>query len=117
VPHTPETANYIDRRRLALMKRGSFFINIGRGPTVVLDDLVDALRSDHLGGAGLDVFDTEPLPADHPLWHLDRVTITPHAGVVGPYLQERRVELVVDNARLFAAGEPLRNQVDKSKWY
>jgi phosphoglycerate dehydrogenase-like enzyme len=100
-----------------LMNQGAFFINIGRGSTVILDDLVAALRQGHIAGAGLDVFQMEPLPTDHPLWRMPGVLITPHVAGTGPYLQERRTELFIDNCRRFNDGLPLRNVVDKANWF
>src|SRR6185295_2297567 len=73
IPHTPETEGLFDAARFARMKKSAFFINIGRGMTTRLDDLVAALRSGQIAGAGLDVFEQEPLPADHPLWTLPGV--------------------------------------------
>lgn len=76
---TPETHHLLDAARLALLPRGAVVVNVARGPIVETDALVEALRSGHLGGAGLDVFEVEPLPADHPLTSLPRVVLTPHA--------------------------------------
>jgi phosphoglycerate dehydrogenase-like enzyme len=117
VPHTPQTEGFMDRRRFALMKRSAFFINIGRGMTTRLDDLVAALRAGQIAGAALDVFEQEPLPPGHPLWTLPGVLITPHTAGFGPYLDDRRFEILLDNARRFLAGEPLRNVVDKARWF
>jgi phosphoglycerate dehydrogenase-like enzyme len=117
VPHTPETEGFMNRARFQRMKRTAFFINIGRGMTTRLDDLVAALRAGEIAGAGLDVFEQEPLPADHPLWTMPGVLITPHTAGHGPYLDERRYEILEDNARRFVAGQPLRNVVDKSRWF
>ncbi len=117
VPHTPATAGFMNRARFQRMKRTAFFINIGRGMTTRLDDLVEALRAGEIAGAGLDVFEQEPLPADHPLWTLPGVLITPHTAGYGPYLDERRYEILLDNCRRFLAGQPLRNVVDKSSWF
>ena len=117
VPHTPETEGFMNRARFQRMKRSAFFINIGRGMTTRLDDLVAALREGEIAGAALDVFEQEPLPADHPLWTMPGVMITPHTAGHGPYLDERRFEVLSDNARRFAAGEDLRNIVDKSRWF
>src|SRR5438132_1299985 len=94
VPHTPETAGFMNRARFQKMKKGAFFINIGRGMTTRLDDLVAALRAGEIAGAGLDVFEREPLPADHPLWTLPGVPITPHTAGYGPYLEERRFDVL-----------------------
>jgi phosphoglycerate dehydrogenase-like enzyme len=117
VPQTPQTVGMMTAREFRLMKRSAYLINIGRGGCVVLDDLVDALREGEIAGAGLDVFQVEPLPADHPLWTLPGVLITPHVAGIGPYLQERRTALFIDNCRRFNAGEPLLNVVDKANWF
>jgi phosphoglycerate dehydrogenase-like enzyme len=117
VPHTPATEGFMNRARFQKMKRTAFFINIGRGKTTRLDDLVAALRAGEIAGAGLDVFEEEPLPADHPLWTMPGVLITPHTAGFGPYLDERRFEILLDNCRRFTAGQPLRNVVDKSTWF
>ena len=117
VPHTPETEGMMDRARMRRMKPSAFLINIGRGMTVKLNDLVEALRAGELAGAGLDVFEQEPLPADHPLWTTPGVLITPHTAGFGPYLDERRFAILLENCRHFAAGEPLRNVVDKRRWF
>ncbi|MEE4591281.1 D-2-hydroxyacid dehydrogenase [Streptomyces sp. DSM 41524] len=117
VPHTPRTEGLLDSRRIALMKRGACLINVGRGPTVRLDDLVTALDAGRLRGAALDVVEQEPLPADHPLWRHPRALVTPHVAGAGPHAAERRFEVLADNARRFAAGQPLINVVDKSQWF
>ena len=117
VPHTPSTEGLMNRARFQRMKRSAFFINIGRGMTTRLDDLVAALRAGEIAGAALDVFEQEPLPADHPLWTMPGVLITPHTAGYGPYLDERRYDIVADNCRRFMAGQPLRNVVDKSSWF
>ncbi len=117
VPHTPATEGFMTRARFQRMKRTAFFINIGRGMTTRLDDLVAALRAGEIAGAGLDVFEQEPLPADHPLWTMPGVLITPHTAGHGPYLDQRRFEILLDNCRRFLAGQPLRNVVDKSSWF
>ena len=117
VPHTPETEGFMNRARFQQMKKGAFFINIGRGMTTRLDDLAAALQAGEIAGAGLDVFEQEPLPADHPLWTMPGVLITPHTAGYGPYLEERRFEVLSDNCRRFLAGQKLRNVVDKSRWF
>jgi phosphoglycerate dehydrogenase-like enzyme len=117
VPHTPATEGFMNRARFARMKRTAFFINIGRGMTTRLDDLVEALRAGDIAGAGLDVFEQEPLPADHPLWTMPGVLITPHTAGFGPHLDERRFGILLDNCRRFLAGTPLRNEVDKANWF
>jgi phosphoglycerate dehydrogenase-like enzyme len=117
VPHTPKTEGFFNRARFQRMKRGAFFINIGRGMTTRLDDLVAALRAGEIAGAGLDVFEQEPLPADHPLWTMKGVLITPHMAGHGPYLDERRYEILRDNCRAMLTGAPMRNVVDKANWF
>src|SRR6266480_277390 len=117
VPHTPETEGFMNRARFQEMKKTAFFINIGRGLTTRLDDLVDALRAGEIAGAGLDVFEQEPLPPDHPLWTMPGVLITPHTAGYGPHLDDRRFEILLDNCRRFLAGQPLRNVVDKASWF
>ena len=117
VPHTPETEGMMNAGRLGRMKRTAFLINIGRGMTVKLDDLATALESGEVAGAGLDVFETEPLPADHRLWTTPGVLLTPHVADSGPYLDNRRYGVLLENCRRFAAGEPLINMVDKHKWF
>ncbi|MEV0618930.1 D-2-hydroxyacid dehydrogenase [Nonomuraea sp. NPDC050404] len=117
VPHTPATEGLLDARRLALAKQGAYVVSIGRGPTVRLDDLLAALSSGRLAGAALDVFETEPLPADHPLWRRPDVLITPHVAGVGPHAAQRRFAVLLENARRFVAGQELINVVNKAEWY
>jgi len=117
-PHTPESEFMWNAERFRRMKRSAYFINIGRGMTARLDDLTDALASGELAGAGLDVFEIEPLPEDHRLWTLENVLLTPHVAVADAKdVAERRYALLADNARRFLAGESLCNVVDKARWY
>jgi phosphoglycerate dehydrogenase-like enzyme len=117
-PETPDTIGMFDAARLARMKPTAHLCNIARGSLVVTDDLVAALRDGVIAGAGLDVVDPEPLPADHPLWTVPGVLLTPHVAIAGaPGWYERRTAIMVENARRFAAGEPLVNQVDKTTWF
>jgi phosphoglycerate dehydrogenase-like enzyme len=116
-PETPDTLGLFNRRRFSRMKRGAYFINIARGKCVVTGDLIAALQSGHLAGAGLDVADPEPLPADSPLWEMANVMITPHVAILGtPYRQKWEATLL-ENCRRFAAGQPLVNVIDKRKWF
>jgi phosphoglycerate dehydrogenase-like enzyme len=117
VPHTPETEGFMNRGRFQEMKKTAFFINIGRGLTTRLDDLAAAIEAGEIAGAGLDVFEQEPLPGDHKLWTLPGVLITPHTAGHGPYLDERRYDIILDNCRRFLACQPLRNLVDKARWF
>ena len=117
-PHTPETEGMWNKNRFALMQRSAYFINIGRGKTMILADLIEAIKQRDIAGCGLDVFEIEPLPAESPLWHLPNVLLTPHIAVKdAANIPERRFEILLDNARRFAAGEPLRNIVNKAAWY
>jgi phosphoglycerate dehydrogenase-like enzyme len=117
-PHTPETEGMWNARRFGLMKPTGYFINVGRGMTTRLDDLAAAIAGGQIAGCALDVFETEPLPADHKLWTLPNVILTPHIAVKdAANIDERRFALLLDNARRFAAGQPLRNVVDKVSWY
>lgn len=117
LPLTRETRGMIDARRLALLPKGAFLYNIGRGAVVDEEALVKALQSGHLGGAGLDVFVEEPLPAGHPLWEMDNVLITPHLGADTPWDNDHAAELFVENLKRFAAGEGLINEVDPELGY
>ena len=117
VPHTPATEGFMNRARFQRMQRSAFFINIGRGMTTKLDDLVAALNAGEIAGAALDVYEQEPLPADHPLWTMPNVLMTPHMAGYGPYLDDRRYQIMIDNCRAFLDGKSLRNVVDKSSWF
>ena len=118
VPHTPETEFTFNSARFKLMKNTAYFINIGRGMVCKIDDLAEAIESGEIAGCGLDVFETEPLPADHRLWRLNNVLMTPHVAVAdAENLPDRRFQVLLDNARRFLKGEKLENVVDKSTWY
>jgi phosphoglycerate dehydrogenase-like enzyme len=117
VPQTPQTTNMMAAQEFRLMKRTAYLINVGRGGTVVLDDLTEAIKTGEIAGAGLDVFQIEPLPADHPLWTLPDVLITPHCAGRGAHIDERRISLLVDNCQRFNEGQPLLNVVDKANWF
>ncbi|MFD5246583.1 D-2-hydroxyacid dehydrogenase [Amycolatopsis sp. NPDC058340] len=116
-PLTEQTKGMFDAEAFAAMKPGSRFVNVGRGELVVTSDLIGALRDGPLGGAALDVFDTEPLPAESPLWTMENVLISPHMS--GDFVGWRNtlVEVFADNFRRWRAGEPLRNVVDKQLGY
>jgi phosphoglycerate dehydrogenase-like enzyme len=116
-PHTPATYKLFNRTRLRQMKRSAFLINVGRGVIVDLADLTAALIAGEIAGAGLDVFETEPLPPEHPLWKMENVIITPHIAAASPRIAERHLATLLDNLRRFVAGQPLRNVVDKQSWY
>jgi phosphoglycerate dehydrogenase-like enzyme len=99
------------------MKPGAVLINIGRGQLVDEPALIEALRSGHLGGAALDVFATEPLPANSPLWDLPNVLVTPHSMSTALDENERLVDLFCENLRRYLAGQPLRNVFDPARGY
>jgi phosphoglycerate dehydrogenase-like enzyme len=117
VPHTPETFKLIRRPQLRQMKRTAYLINVGRGAVVDLADLTTALQTGEIAGAGLDVFEQEPLPTGHLLWKMPNVIITPHTAAASPRVAERHLEVLLDNMRRFVAGAPLRNVVDKRNWF
>ncbi len=117
VPETPETRGMFQAAQFGLMKESAFFINIGRGANVILDDLVEALERGAIAGAALDVFQIEPLPEDHGLWRAPGALITPHVAGEDPYLEDRRTELLVENCVRFNEGKPLKNVVDKAQWF
>jgi len=84
---------------------------------VDLADLTAALQAGDIAGAGFDVFETEPLPPDHPLWRMENVIVTPHTAAASPRVAERHLETLLDNLRRFVKGEPVRNVVDKTAWF
>jgi D-3-phosphoglycerate dehydrogenase len=112
-PLNDQTRGMIDARRLALLPAGAVVINVARGPLVVTDDLVAALESGHLAGAGVDVTDPEPLPTDSRLWDLPNVIITPHVGGQARTRIDDMTNFFCDNLARYQAGRPLRNLVDK----
>ncbi|MBF6591059.1 MAG: D-2-hydroxyacid dehydrogenase [Ktedonobacterales bacterium] len=117
LPSTPATHYLIRREHLQRMKPSAFLINISRGEIVDEEALIAALRAGAIAGAGLDVFESEPLPADSPLWRLPNVIISPHiAGVTDRYSQ-RFTDLLLANIGRYRAGAPLRNVVDAGRGY
>jgi phosphoglycerate dehydrogenase-like enzyme len=116
-PLTPQTQGLFDEAMFRQMKPGAFFINIGRGKIVRLEALERALAEGWLSGAALDVFETEPLPADSPLWQMNNVLITPHIAAAGPLTEDRRLAVIVENVRRFSQNEPLLYVADKMQWY
>lgn len=117
-PHTPQTEKMFRREQFQQMKPTAFLINIGRGVIVDLSDLAEAIQADEIAGAGLDVFEEEPLPSSHILWNmLDRVVITPHVAGYSPRIAERHLAVLLENVRRFSNGEALQNVVDKKQWF
>ncbi len=111
-PLTETTRGLVDADALRTMRPEAVLVNIARGPVVDTDALVSELRNNRIRGAALDVTDPEPLPADHPLWGLSNVTITPHNAGHTPAYYDRIGEILADNLRRLDAGEPLRNRVN-----
>jgi len=105
--HLSETENLITSKELSLMKPGSILINTARGEIVNTDDLVKSLMNGPLSGAGLDVFDKEPLPKDHPLCALDNVTLSPHIGYNTPEATSKLLQMTVDNIIAYLEGKPI----------
>jgi D-3-phosphoglycerate dehydrogenase len=103
----------IDARRLALLPKGAILVNVGRGKLVVEDDLVDALESGHLGGAGLDVTYEEPLPVDSRLWDAPNLILTPHVGGQAATRIDDMTSFFCRNLECYLNGMPLKNVVDK----
>lgn len=116
-PHTPQTSKMFAAAQFAHMKRSAYLINIGRGAIVDLADLTAALEAGTIAGAALDVYETEPLPSDHRLWSLPNAILTPHVAGYAACIAERHLQVLLDNWRRFAAGEPLQNVVDKRQWF
>jgi phosphoglycerate dehydrogenase-like enzyme len=117
VPSTAQTRGMIGRTEFAALKDGAVLINVARGDVVEEDALLHALVSGRLRGAALDVFATEPLPADSPLRQAPRLLITPHVSAVSPRFWERQCGLITDNIERYLAGRPLRNVVDVEAGY
>lgn len=117
LPATPQTDNFIDARRLALMKPTAWLLNFGRGHLIRDDDLIAAAGNKTIAGAILDVFRQEPLPAGHPFWTAPGIIVLPHIG--GPHPQRDRIvaRLFVDNLGRFLRGEPLKEVVDRQAGY
>lgn len=116
-PLVNETRALINADRLRVMKPEAYLINVGRGPQVDADALVEALHDRRIAGAALDVFEREPLPADSPLWGAENLLITPHTAGLTDKLWHRHYELFSDNLRRYLSGQPLRFVVDKRKGY
>jgi phosphoglycerate dehydrogenase-like enzyme len=116
-PLTPATTGLFGARFFAAMKPGAYFINVGRGRSVVTADLLAALEAGQIAGAGLDVTDPEPLPDGHPLWSRPEVIITPHVAAGSDLRVERLWIVLRENLRRYAAGEPMLSVVDTARGY
>jgi D-3-phosphoglycerate dehydrogenase len=114
VPLTDTTYHMIDARAISLMKPGALLINVARGPVVAETDLIAALESGRLAGAGVDVCEVEPLAADSRLWDLPNVLITPHVGAQSATRIDDATDLFTANLQRYRYGQPLWNTVDKT---
>lgn len=117
VPATPQTRGLIGRSELSRFRRGAVLINVARGSVVDEVALLDALRSGQLRGAGLDVFEKEPLPADSPFWNLPNVLITPHVSATSPRFWEREADLILANVQRYLDGQDMINVVNPAAGY
>lgn len=115
LPLTPDTENLLDRQTLSQLLPGGYVINVARGAHLVDADLIALLDSGHLAGAALDVFRTEPLPADHPFWRHPKITVTPHTSA--RTLREESISQIARKIRAFERGEPIAGVVDRIKGY
>ncbi|MCK5620811.1 MAG: glyoxylate/hydroxypyruvate reductase A, partial [Alphaproteobacteria bacterium] len=115
LPKTPETEDVLNAALFAKMPKGASLINCGRGNQLVEQDLLDALESGQISQATLDVFRTEPLPAEHPFWAHPKITVTPHSG--GDPFPETAAKAVAENIMRFRNGEPLPNIARREDGY
>jgi phosphoglycerate dehydrogenase-like enzyme len=116
-PHTPETFKMFRRPQFESMKASGILINIGRGAIVDLADLTSALQHQVIAGAALDVFEVEPLPADHPLWRMENVILTPHVAAASTHIAVRHLETLLENIRCYQSQRPFITSVDKRRWF
>ncbi|MFP4199527.1 MAG: D-2-hydroxyacid dehydrogenase [Halanaerobium sp.] len=112
LPGTPETEGIIGKEELQLMKETAFIVNIGRGSLIDQQQLIEALKNNWIGGAGLDVTEPEPLPKDSELWQLDNLILTPHTSGFSPTNDQRRFEIFKDNLLRYLKDKELKNLVD-----
>ena len=119
LPDTKETKDILSRKRIELLPEGAYIVNVGRGSAIDEDALADSLDSGRLGGAALDVFKTEPLPADSRLWHTKNLLITPHVAgnLTVEYTMNRNVEMFCEDLLAFGKGLPMKHTVDRNRGY
>jgi phosphoglycerate dehydrogenase-like enzyme len=117
LPVTPETRGFMNAARLKRMKPSAYLLNFGRGELVADDDLIQAVTARTIAGAVLDVFTTEPLPAEHPFWTTEGILVLPHIGGLHPGRDHIVAGLFVDNLERFLGGQPLRETVDRARGY
>ncbi|MFI5352533.1 MAG: D-2-hydroxyacid dehydrogenase [Candidatus Binatales bacterium] len=117
LPGTPHTRGFIGAREIAAMKPAAYIVNIGRGAVIDQAALIEALKAKRIGGAGLDVFEREPLEAESPLWELDNAILTPHISGANRDYIDKACELFAENLRRFSSGQPLLNLLDPELGY
>jgi len=117
LPETPDTRHLIDEEMLRSMKSECFLVNVGRGTIVKEADLIQALKKGWIAGAGLDVFELEPLDPENPLWSMDNVLITPHISGFTPHYDVRAADIFEENLRRYVAKERLLNVIDRTVGY
>jgi phosphoglycerate dehydrogenase-like enzyme len=117
MPYTRATHHLFDKNMLAHMKASAYLYNVSRGKIIDEQALIAALSKGELSGAGLDVFESEPLPADSRLWEMENVIITPHVAGFTPHYFARTAALLADNLERFIEGQPLKNLYDPQKGY
>lgn len=117
LPLTDGTRGIIGEEEFLEMKKNAYFINVGRGALVDEEALIKALEEERISGAGLDVFEKEPLPKDHPLWVMENVTITPHSSVGGDPADDQVIDIFCENLERFLDGRKMINVIDKKRGY
>jgi glyoxylate/hydroxypyruvate reductase A len=115
MPLTPETENILNQSTLSQLQAGGYVINVARGKHLVEEDLITLIDNGHLAGATLDVFRTEPLPADHPFWQHPKITVTPHTSA--RTLREESIAQIVGKIQALQRGEPINGVVDPQRGY
>ena len=115
LPLTPQTKGILNRQTFNGLPAGAYVINVARGAHLVEDDLLTALDSEQLSGACLDVFETEPLPVDHPFWDHPKIKVTPHISSIT--FSRAVAPQIIDNYRRSQSGQPLLNVVDPKRGY